>query len=207
MDIFEEVKGKVDIQTVVEYFGVSIDRNGKGLCPFHKEKTPSFSIDKKNNIFKCFGCGEGGDVINFVAKLKNISQRDAAQLLNIEFNLGLDIVNKSTHIQKKSPAEKKREIEAKRLKSYREWVNNTYDKLCKINKTICAWKFEYSPSVDEKKINVKYLFAINNINLVEFLLDEIYLRDTYDYKNANYDRDKELTYMINEIKENINGKL
>jgi len=57
MEIFEIVKGQVDIQTVVEHFGVQINSNGKGLCPFHKEKTPSFSIDKNNNYFKCFGCG------------------------------------------------------------------------------------------------------------------------------------------------------
>ena len=59
--IFEKVKEVARIEEVVEHFGVRLDRNGKALCPFHQEKTPSFSIKREDNIFKCFGCGAGGD--------------------------------------------------------------------------------------------------------------------------------------------------
>ena len=80
-DIFETVKSQVKIADVVEYFGVKLNSRDKGLCPFHREKTASFSVDRKNNIFTCFGCGETGDVITFVSKIKDIEPYEAAKLL------------------------------------------------------------------------------------------------------------------------------
>ena len=79
--IFEKVKEVARIEEVVEHFGVHLDRHGKALCPFHQEKTPSFSIKREDNIFKCFGCGEGGDAIDFVAKIKGIEALEAARLI------------------------------------------------------------------------------------------------------------------------------
>ena len=80
-DIFETVKSQVKIADVVEFFGVKLNSRDKGLCPFHREKTASFSVDRKNNIFTCFGCGETGDVITFVSKIKDIEPYEAAKLL------------------------------------------------------------------------------------------------------------------------------
>ena len=81
MSIFEKVKEQVKIAEVAEYFGVKLNSRDKAHCPFHKEKTPSFSVDRKNNIFTCFGCGETGDAIAFVSKLKSIEPLEAAKLL------------------------------------------------------------------------------------------------------------------------------
>lgn len=56
-------------------------RNYWGLCPFHSEKTPSFSVSADKRIFKCFGCGKGGGAINFVMELDNLSFREAVEVL------------------------------------------------------------------------------------------------------------------------------
>jgi hypothetical protein len=53
----------------------------RALCPFHEEKTPSFHIYSEQNRFKCFGCGRGGDAINFVEELHNLSFREAINYL------------------------------------------------------------------------------------------------------------------------------
>ena len=53
----------------------------KGLCPFHNEKTPSFSVDEGRQTYKCFGCGEGGDVISFVEKYYNLDFMEAREML------------------------------------------------------------------------------------------------------------------------------
>lgn len=90
MSIFEKVKDRVKIAEVVEYFGIKLNNKDKALCPFHQEKTPSFSIDRKNNIFTCFGCGETGDAIAFVTKLKSIEPLDAAKLLAEIFRIDTD---------------------------------------------------------------------------------------------------------------------
>jgi len=80
--IFERVKSTVQVADVVERFGVKLDRAGKACCPFHSEKTPSFSVDRKKNVWHCFGaCGEGGDAIDFLSKLKGIDGLEAARVL------------------------------------------------------------------------------------------------------------------------------
>lgn len=59
MNKIQEVKNKADILKVAQYFNINLNRTNKCLCPFHLEKTPSFSISKSKQIWKCFGCGKG----------------------------------------------------------------------------------------------------------------------------------------------------
>lgn len=58
MDIFSEVKDRVDIVDVCDLLGIKLNRNYKCCCPFHKEKTPSFSVSKEKQIWYCFGCNK-----------------------------------------------------------------------------------------------------------------------------------------------------
>lgn len=95
-DIIEEIKSRCDIASVISSY-ISIKPSGanyKGLCPFHGEKTPSFYINTSKQIYKCFGCGEGGDVINFVMRIENLDFMDAVKLLanrcGIEINTHVD---------------------------------------------------------------------------------------------------------------------
>ena len=85
MDFVEQLKSSVDIvKTVGEY--VRLKRAGStprymGLCPFHTEKTPSFSVHGSHQYYKCFGCGLGGDVLNFIMEIERISFYEALKLL------------------------------------------------------------------------------------------------------------------------------
>ncbi len=79
----DEIRARSD---VVEVIGgvVSLKKRGRshiGLCPFHQEKTPSFNVDPVTQTFKCFGCGEGGDVFTFVEKYQNMTFVEAAEHL------------------------------------------------------------------------------------------------------------------------------
>ncbi|MBO5131391.1 MAG: DNA primase [Clostridium sp.] len=95
-EVIEDVKSRCDIvSTISQYMSVKPSgSNYKGLCPFHGEKTPSFYINTSKQIYKCFGCGEGGDVINFVMKMENLDFIDAVKLLasryGIEINTNMD---------------------------------------------------------------------------------------------------------------------
>lgn len=85
------VKQSVDI---VEEIGraVHLRRSGNrhlGLCPFHQEKTPSFQVDAENQLYYCFGCGSGGDVLSFVMKHRNLAFPDAVKYLADRYNLAL----------------------------------------------------------------------------------------------------------------------
>lgn len=79
----EEIRGVTDIVDVVgEYVQLKKrSSNFVGLCPFHNEKTPSFNVNPRLGIFKCFGCGEGGDVFSFVSRMESLSFPDAVRVL------------------------------------------------------------------------------------------------------------------------------
>ena len=85
----EEIKNKADILQVIEHFIPLHKSNGlyKGLCPFHNEKTPSFMVSVKKNMFYCFGCGVGGDAFKFVEKYKHTSfdesVKEVANICNV----------------------------------------------------------------------------------------------------------------------------
>lgn len=79
----DELKSRADIYNIVSNY-VSLKKSGKsysGLCPFHKEKTPSFSVDPGKQLYHCFGCGEGGDIISFIEKIENMDFIEAIEFI------------------------------------------------------------------------------------------------------------------------------
>ena len=82
-ETIEQVIMRNDIETVIGGY-VNLRRAGsnlKGLCPFHSEKTPSFTVYPQDNSFYCFGCGAGGDIISFIRKKENLDYPDAVEFL------------------------------------------------------------------------------------------------------------------------------
>jgi len=89
-----ELKLNADIYNLISSY-VNLKKSGKnfmGLCPFHKEKTPSFIVDTNTQLYHCFGCGEGGDVISFIMKAENLSFIEAVELLAKKVNYSLKYV-------------------------------------------------------------------------------------------------------------------
>lgn len=85
----EEVRSLADIVDVVGDY-VRLKKRGSnyvGLCPFHSEKTPSFNVNPKLGIFKCFGCGEGGDIFSFVSRVETLSFPESVRLLAERVNV------------------------------------------------------------------------------------------------------------------------
>lgn len=87
----DEIRQAADIVEVVADV-VSLKKSGQGftgLCPFHNEKTPSFRVNPDMGIFKCFGCGEGGDAFSFVMKTEHVSFMEAVRSLAERYNVDL----------------------------------------------------------------------------------------------------------------------
>jgi DNA primase len=109
-DQVEEIKRKIDIIALVQEHVPSLKKSGRnhfGLCPFHQEKSPSFSVNADEGYFKCFGCGEGGDVITFIQKIEGI-----------DFPRALEIAAEKAGIKLEkniSPAAKRRYQQKKKL--------------------------------------------------------------------------------------------
>ena len=82
-ELIEEVRTKNDIVDVISGY-VRIQKKGSnyfGLCPFHNEKSPSFSVSQSKQIFYCFGCGAGGNVITFLMEYENATFQEAVKIL------------------------------------------------------------------------------------------------------------------------------
>jgi DNA primase len=91
-DIIQKIKEENDIVDLISE-SVKLKRTGRnylGLCPFHHEKTPSFSVSRDKQIYKCFGCGEAGNVFTFVMKSKNLSFPEAVKFLADRVNIDID---------------------------------------------------------------------------------------------------------------------
>ena len=90
-DAIEEVISNTDIVDLIGQY-VPLKRRGAnyiGLCPFHREKTPSFTVAPDKQIFKCFGCSEGGTAIQFIKKIENLDFREALEFLADKNNIDL----------------------------------------------------------------------------------------------------------------------
>jgi DNA primase len=98
-DVIQNVIEQNDIVSVISE-SVRLKRSGRnyfGLCPFHNEKTPSFSVSSTKQIYKCFGCGEAGNVITFVMKTRRVSFPEAVKILANRVNIDVeDNSNKNT---------------------------------------------------------------------------------------------------------------
>ena len=80
-DLKDEIKRRADLAAIIGQY-VPLQRAGRRLkarCPFHAEKTPSFTVDPEAGFWKCFGCNEGGDVFSFLMKIENLSFPEAAE--------------------------------------------------------------------------------------------------------------------------------
>lgn len=83
MDQLDEIRAKIDIVSLIsEYFPLKrAGRNYKAVCPFHGEKTPSFMVSPERQIFKCFGCGQGGDIFTFLMNMEGMEFGEALRAL------------------------------------------------------------------------------------------------------------------------------
>jgi len=102
-DLVDEILAATDIVEVINEY-VPLKRRGSnflGLCPFHKEKTPSFTVSSDKQIYKCFGCGQGGTVIQFISKLENLDFRETLETLAERANIDLDKYTVSTNVDTK----------------------------------------------------------------------------------------------------------
>src|SRR5690625_3507651 len=83
-EVIENIRRENDIVDIIEEY-VSLKKQGRnyfGLCPFHDEKSPSFSVTKEKQIFHCFGCGKGGNIYTFLMEIEGLSFFDALKYLS-----------------------------------------------------------------------------------------------------------------------------
>ena len=109
-EIIEDIKSRANIVEIVSEY-VSLKKTGRnfvGLCPFHKEKSPSFTVNPEKQIFYCFGCGEGGNVVTFIMKTNEMIYPEAIR--HLAGRLGITIPTREA-----TPSERRRTGERGKL--------------------------------------------------------------------------------------------
>ena len=115
-ETIEEVRSASDIVDVVSSY-VKIQKRGAqymGLCPFHNEKTPSFSVSPSKQMYYCFGCGAGGNVITFIMQYENLTFIEALKFLAERSNIALP-QKEETQGERKTRSEKNILLEINKL--------------------------------------------------------------------------------------------
>ncbi len=161
MNVFEAIRENgITARQAAEHRGIKINRNGMAVCPFHKDKNPSMKIDRR---YYCFGCGEKGDAIDFVAKFYGIGKKDAA--LQIASESGIAFDEKSS----KPPPKRKRKLspEQRFERAEKKCFRVLSDYLCCLRQ----WKEQYAPHKAEDEWHPLFCEALEKKVYIEYLLD------------------------------------
>ena len=157
--VFEVVKQSVTAREAAELYGIAVGRGGMACCPFHDDRHPSMKVDTR---FHCFGCGADGDVIDFTARLYDLSPKGAAEKLAQDFGLSYD----SKAPIRRSYVRQKTEAQVRKEKREHGWrvLTDYYHLLRK-------WEADYSPKTADEDPHPRFLEAIQKKDYMGYLLD------------------------------------
>ena len=153
-DNIREIRESNDIVDIISQH-IALKRTGSnfvGLCPFHNEKTPSFSVSPSKQMYHCFGCGAGGDVIAFIMEYSKLDFVEALKLLAERANIVLD--EKGTNVNTKKEKEKNM-LYSLNKEAARYYFNN-------LTKDKTALKYLYDRGIQDKTIRTYGLGYSNN---------------------------------------------
>jgi len=155
-ELIDDIKNSNDIVDIISQY-VTLKRSGRnffGLCPFHKEKTPSFSVSPDKQIFHCFGCGAGGNVIHFTSKIENVDFKESIEILAERAGITLPTLDNGLDSKRQLLKEKVYEINKEAAIFYHETLYKEiskpaqeYVKKRKLdNKTLKEYTIGYAPA-------------------------------------------------------------
>jgi DNA primase len=158
MNEIEEIKNRLDIIDVISDY-VKLDKAGtnyRGLCPFHKEKTPSFMVSQPKQIYHCFGCASGGDMFEFIKQIEGVEFYDALRILARK--AGVELKMNKEWAQEKTERQKILEVLEQATKFFEYYLENSSNgKKAKEylkhrgfkDETIKEWRIGYAPATYE----------------------------------------------------------
>ena len=206
-ELIEEIRSSNDIVDVISGY-VTLKRSGRnffGLCPFHKEKSPSFAVSPDKQIFHCFGCGAGGNVIHFVSKIENLNFKDTLEMLAARANIELPTLDNAEDDKTAKLKAKVYEINQIAAEFYHENLYKPtskqaqeYIKKRKLdNRTLKAFLIGYSGNFDEL-----YQILKQKGYTEEEMLASSLIKKTQDGKMMDSFR-KRLMFPIQDVRERV----
>jgi len=158
----EQIKALLSMEDVARFYGFEPNRSGFILCPFHHEDTPSLKLySEPGRGWHCFGCGEGGSVIDFVMKLFGLSFSAAVVRINHDFRLSL--ASERPTAAKRSKYLKERAELERRKKEYAE----LYEKQTARYRELFQIKRDEAPQSPEEPISERWAAACNELDKLD----------------------------------------
>ena len=194
MNLFQNVKYGVNCREAAERYGVSINRQGKALCPFHNDRHPSLYV--ADDHFYCFACCAHGDVIDFAANFFDLPLYEAAQRLAADF--GVDANQPPT----KEVLEKRRQkAEAQQLMENERLCVSVLSDYARV---LRSWKMQYALQSPAEAPDERFEEACHKLDEAEYYLDILAFGDSYE-------RAEVVNYLLvdgrlDKLKEKINGR-
>lgn len=166
MNTAEQIKQSADMLDAVNHYGFGLNSRGFMVCPFHQEDTPSFKVYSDNQKWKCFGCGKGGSVIDFVMALFNINFRQA--VIRIDNDFGLHLQNEKLSRQKHSEIMEKKRREQNELKAYRNKYDKNVDRFrrCRFALRDCK------PASPDEALSDEFVEALHNYEYLKYWFEQ-----------------------------------
>ena len=165
-NVFEAVKQSVTVREAAQMYGIEVNRSGMACCPFHDDKNPSMKLNEE--YFYCFGCGATGDVIDFTARLYNLSPKEAAEKLAQDFGLAYDsqAPPRRRYVRQKTEAQK-----------FKEDRGHAFRVLADYFHLLRKWETDYTPKTPEENPHPRFMEAIQKKDYMGYLLD-FFLEDS-----------------------------
>lgn len=167
-NVFEAVKQSVTVREAAQMYGIEVNRSGMACCPFHDDKNPSMKLNEE--YFYCFGCGATGDVIDFTARLYNLSPKEAAEKLAQDFGLAYD---------SQAPPRRRYVLQKTEAQKFKEDRGHAFSVLADYFHLLRKWETDYTPKTSEENQHPRFMEAIQKKGYVGYLLD-FFLEDPTD---------------------------
>lgn len=173
MELFGAVKSAVTTRQAAEFYGVDVKSNGMARCIFHNDRNPSMKLDKR---YHCFGCQADGDVINFVAGLFGLRNKEAAEKIANDFGISYDIwkPDRKKHAGRAKKIRHRTQIEQismARQSLFEETEQVFYRILTEYYHLLKEWKEERAPKTPDENWDEYFCEALKNLTEVEYILD------------------------------------
>ena len=167
-DLADAVRNSVTATQVAESLGLHPNNKGFCKCPIHGEKTGSMKLYPGNRGWYCFGCHQGGSVIDLVMAYYGLDLPGAIELLNDDFSLGLPIGHDATEAQKAEAEQRAREREAeqRRREKLKREQDEAFERYCDLGYQIGQMELdlkEYAPKTPDEEWPERFVNALKNI--------------------------------------------
>ena len=166
MTIYETIKAAVTLRQVADYYGLKVNRSSMACCPFHQDRHPSLKLN--DDYFYCFGCGAKGDVIDFVAKLFDLSNYEAAQRLVADFGISTAPgQTAAAPLKQKHP----------HIRQFREDEILCFRVLTDYLHLLEDWKVRYAPKTPDDDLDDRFVEACQIHCHIEYMADVLTVGD------------------------------